>query len=409
MVVALFSASFVLTGLPSPAPAQAAASVAGEVYATTPTKVLDTRTGLGAPKAALGAGRTLLLTLAGKGGIPASGAASAVLQLTTLSTTASTSLTVWPTGAVRPATPNIAVTVGRTTTVAITSKLGSAGRVSIFNAAGTVQLADHTEAWATTGATAAAGSRLAPLAPARVLDTRAGLGAPRAALGAGRTLVFAVAGRGGVPATGAAAVGLNLTALSVTTRTSLVTALASAAGSVSYAYDARQLVSSRILAAGSTRALTHDDDGRLTGDGPFTLTRNGPGGLTSNITDGTSSQDLSYDTAGRPAGRSVSVSGAAVYTGSLTYDSAGRVATRTDGASTSAYTYDPDGRLTGVSQAAPPSPLTPTTRGATASARAIRPRSPSPPTTARTASSTAPAPATPMTRSDGALAAPRAV
>ena len=51
-------------------------------------------------------------------------------------------------------------------------------------------------------------------ARSRLLDTRAGLGAPKAALVGHGTLTLQVAGRGGVPATAVAAVVLNVTVLS---------------------------------------------------------------------------------------------------------------------------------------------------------------------------------------------------
>jgi hypothetical protein len=51
-----------------------------------------------------------------------------------------------------------------------------------------------------------------PLAPARVLDTRFGIGVPAGKVGPNTTITVQVAGAGGVPATGASAVMLNVTA-----------------------------------------------------------------------------------------------------------------------------------------------------------------------------------------------------
>jgi hypothetical protein len=56
-----------------------------------------------------------------------------------------------------------------------------------------------------------AGSRFNPLPPARVLDTRAGNGAPVAMVPTGGSLDLQVTGRGGVPASGVSAVVLNTT------------------------------------------------------------------------------------------------------------------------------------------------------------------------------------------------------
>ena len=52
--------------------------------------------------------------------------------------------------------------------------------------------------------------------PFRVLDTRSGVGAPRTVIGPGASVTVQVEGVGGVPATGVAAVVVNVTAVSPT-------------------------------------------------------------------------------------------------------------------------------------------------------------------------------------------------
>jgi len=54
------------------------------------------------------------------------------------------------------------------------------------------------------------------LAPSRLLDTRIGVGAPAAAVGAGGMVALQVTGRGGVPASGVSAVVLNVTVTETT-------------------------------------------------------------------------------------------------------------------------------------------------------------------------------------------------
>ena len=56
-----------------------------------------------------------------------------------------------------------------------------------------------------------AGSRYFPLSPARLLDTRIGVGAPTARVGPGGAIDVRVTGAGGVPAAGVTAVALNVT------------------------------------------------------------------------------------------------------------------------------------------------------------------------------------------------------
>ncbi len=68
-------------------------------------------------------------------------------------------------------------------------------------------------------AAAAAVPSYVPVAPARLLDTRIGVGAPAAPVGQGAAITLAVAGRGGVPTTGVDAVVLNVTGVQPTSQT----------------------------------------------------------------------------------------------------------------------------------------------------------------------------------------------
>jgi len=61
-------------------------------------------------------------------------------------------------------------------------------------------------------------TRFVPLVPARLLDTREGLGAPAERLDPQQTIDLQVTGRGGVPASGVAAVALNVTLADATDR-----------------------------------------------------------------------------------------------------------------------------------------------------------------------------------------------
>ena len=63
-------------------PPQSATAGGGTFHPLTPQRILDTRTGLGAPGARLGPGGTLSLQVAGAGGVPASGARAVVLNMT---------------------------------------------------------------------------------------------------------------------------------------------------------------------------------------------------------------------------------------------------------------------------------------------------------------------------------------
>ena len=92
----------------------------------------------------------------------------------------------------------------------VIAKVGASARVNVYNASGqTHYLADLVGTFSS-----AAGQRLVPLSPFRLLDTRAGKGAPAKPVGAGGTIAVTVVGvaGSGVPATGVDSVVLNVTA-----------------------------------------------------------------------------------------------------------------------------------------------------------------------------------------------------
>ncbi|MEV7275345.1 FlgD immunoglobulin-like domain containing protein [Streptomyces sp. NPDC093111] len=180
----------------------------GAYEPVTPTRILDTRGGLGAPKRPVYGGGTLTLQVAGRAGVPASGVSAVVLNVTAVNASASTYVSVHPYGTQRSDASNLNVTAGRTVSNLVTVPVKD-GKVTLYNFRGSVDLlADVAGSYTMSGP----GDRFAPVTPARVLDTRSGLGAPKAAVGPARTVSVRVAGRGGVPAAGVSAVVLNVTA-----------------------------------------------------------------------------------------------------------------------------------------------------------------------------------------------------
>ena len=123
------------------------------------------------------------------------------LNVTVTQPSATSFVTVWPAGGPVPGTSNLNMIASQTVPNLVVVGLGN-GQVSIRNAFGTAH-ADRRTSWA--------GSRVGsnPSCPARVADTRSGQCGT--VLAAGETREVAVAGVGGVPATGATAVALNLT------------------------------------------------------------------------------------------------------------------------------------------------------------------------------------------------------
>ncbi len=175
-----------------------------------PARVLDTRVGNGAPLAKVAPNSSIDLQVTGRGGVPASGVSAVVLNVTVTEPTALSYLTAWPTGTARPLASNLNFTAGQTVPNLVVVKVGAGGKVSLYNAAGTTHVIADVSGWyGASGATV--GSRYHPVAPARLLDTRTGLGAALAKLLPQAELDLQVTGRGGVPATGVSAVVVNVT------------------------------------------------------------------------------------------------------------------------------------------------------------------------------------------------------
>ena len=101
-----------------------------------PRRVLDTRLGTGAARAKVAAGAVVSLTIPG---LPA-GTTSVVLNVTATNPTATGVLTVYPTGAVRPATTNVSFAKGRTVPNLVVVNVGPGGKVSFHNNSGTVDV-----------------------------------------------------------------------------------------------------------------------------------------------------------------------------------------------------------------------------------------------------------------------------
>jgi hypothetical protein len=116
-------------------------SIAGgkAFQAIAPRRMLDTRAGLGARRASVGARKTLALTVRAKGKLPAS-ATAVVLNLTATGATGTTWLTAWPAGVRRPLASDLNVLPGRDTANLVVVKIGTKGRVNLYNAAGSTNL-----------------------------------------------------------------------------------------------------------------------------------------------------------------------------------------------------------------------------------------------------------------------------
>ncbi|MBW8731447.1 MAG: CHAP domain-containing protein, partial [Terrabacter sp.] len=191
----------------------------GHLVSVTPTRVLDTRTGLGTAQVRVPANGSVDLPVAGAGIVPSTGASAVVLAVSAVAPSAGGWLTAYPTGTTRPTTAHVRYDADAAMTGVVVSRMGTGGKVTIQSTAETDLLVDVV-GWFRTG-----GDHVA-LAPSRVLDTRIGLGAPTGRVAAGSTVSVPVLGRAGVPTVGVAAVSITLTPIAPTATTA-VTAYAS--------------------------------------------------------------------------------------------------------------------------------------------------------------------------------------
>jgi hypothetical protein len=153
------------------------------------------------------------LKVTGTAAIP-TGAAAAVLNVTAVSASTSSFVTVWG-GGERPNASNLNFVAGRTVANLVITPIAADGTVHLYNAVGTVQLIADVSGYFLGGSPSAEGT-LTSLTPARVLDSRNGVGGPATAFGPSETRYLKITGAGGVPASGVAAVVLNVTAIGAT-------------------------------------------------------------------------------------------------------------------------------------------------------------------------------------------------
>jgi hypothetical protein len=216
----------------------------GQFHSIAPLRVCDTRAaqpangcnGTGASDHRLGPGAVVKVNVSGipagvhnaPASIPSAGTAqAAVLNLTAIDGTASTYLSVFP-----PQANGACATSASTSTINLLPGAIEANRVMVslgpgatggpatdvcvYNSMGSIDFILDATGWFG-AASAPLGTRFQAIGPTRVCDTRAGSGTPCAGhtLTTGATLVVAVAGVAGVPNSGPVAIVGNLTAISL--------------------------------------------------------------------------------------------------------------------------------------------------------------------------------------------------
>jgi serine protease len=197
-----------------------------------PTRILDTRTSLGGHPFQLGPDSILDLQVTGAPPLPPNpGAAAAVLNVTASQCSKGSYLTVYPAGMATPLASNVNFPPYKDVPNRVVVQLNSAGRITIYNSQGSLDVVVDLIGWFTDSSDpAAGGAAFHPLAPARILDTRPSLqvGPYSTPFGPDQARLVPVSGFGGV-ASNATVVVANVTAV-LGTATSFLTIYPSGSG-----------------------------------------------------------------------------------------------------------------------------------------------------------------------------------
>ena len=185
----------------------ATAATTRSLVAVNPARLLDTR-----PTARVQSGGVIRVSVAGRGGVPSSGAGAVAVNVTAVQPSGSGFVTVYASGTPRPMASNLNFVGGQIVPNLVLTKIGADGAIDLFTSMSTHLVVD-VDAWFPTGEV------FHPTDPERLLDTRPGSSTiDGRSAGAGVTpaagvVRVAVTGRGGVPSTGVAAVAVNVTAV----------------------------------------------------------------------------------------------------------------------------------------------------------------------------------------------------
>jgi hypothetical protein len=213
--------------------------VPGDFYPMTPTRILDTRTGLGIVDGPVrsGDGRNSdpnpvkrraeaanhELKITGHHGIPDSGVAAVLLNVTAVNAPRSGYISIVPkpprvgnvfsdqgSFGAYPSTSNLNVDSPDATPNMVLARVGAGGKIRIYNPYGPTHIIADVAGWFGTDGRYNDGSGFKGLVPKRLMDSRHGIGGPAERFGAWEVRYLKVAGVAGVPEN-AESVVLNIT------------------------------------------------------------------------------------------------------------------------------------------------------------------------------------------------------
>jgi peptidoglycan/xylan/chitin deacetylase (PgdA/CDA1 family) len=136
----------------------------GAVMSLSPARILDTRIGQGAAGPVPSTG-SISLQVTGQGGIPTTGVAAVVLNVTAAEPTAAGYITVWPSGTPRQTTSNLNFQAGQNIPNLVIVPVGADGKIQLYNGSpGNVHLVADVAGYilGTVTATAAPAAAAAP-------------------------------------------------------------------------------------------------------------------------------------------------------------------------------------------------------------------------------------------------------
>ena len=202
---------------------------AGSFHPTTPTRILDTRRGLGIwGPVRSGDGRhpsmdpltrrdetaNHELQVTGRNGIPASGVSAVLLNVTAVSAGAPgpgfMSVVPRPAGGTDvfndqgtyttfPSTSNLNIDDADPVPNLVLARVGAGGKIRIANYLGPTHVIADVAGWFGTGGAHTDGAGFAGVMPERVMDSRLGIGGPASQFAAGEIRTVQVAGAAGIP------------------------------------------------------------------------------------------------------------------------------------------------------------------------------------------------------------------
>jgi hypothetical protein len=195
-------------------PAAAAVTGQGGFVPITPFRLVDTRqsagVAYGAPRFGAGEARTFQVYAANNAGVPAGAVGAVALNVTAVSPVGPGYLSVWPSDASQPKTSVLNFDAGAVVPNAVTVRVSGNGSFNVYAPTATDVLVDVMGYYTKTVNNTPEGGGFQGITPARLMDTRSGLGGARFGSGASRALQ--VTGTNAAPI-GASAVVLNVTSV----------------------------------------------------------------------------------------------------------------------------------------------------------------------------------------------------